>query len=64
MIHQAAGAGIDELTIGAVRTGDDLVVEIRGADVVPTTSLSDRLGALGGKTVQTSEALRVEIPCG
>jgi signal transduction histidine kinase len=63
IIHQAAGAGIDELTIGAVRTGDDLVVEIRGADVVPTTSLSDRLGALGGKTVQTSEALRVEIPC-
>jgi signal transduction histidine kinase len=64
IIHQAAGAGIDELTIGAVKTGDDLVVEIRGADVVPTTSLSDRLGVLGGKTVQTSEALRVEIPCG
>jgi signal transduction histidine kinase len=63
IIDQAAGAGIDELTIGAVRTGGDLVVEIRGADVVPTPSLSDRLGALGGKAIQTSEALRVEIPC-
>jgi signal transduction histidine kinase len=64
IIHQAGSAGVDELTIAAVRAGDDLVVEIRPADVTPTSSLSDRLGALGGKTLQTEEALRVEIPCG
>jgi signal transduction histidine kinase len=64
VIDQAVSAGIDELTIAAAAAGGDLVVEIRGADIAPTTALSDRVGALGGQIIRTSEGLRVEIPCG
>ena len=63
VIDQAVSAGTDELTIAAVAADGDLVVEIRGTDVTPTTAFSDRLGALGGQIIRTSEGLRVEIPC-
>jgi signal transduction histidine kinase len=62
VIDQAVSAGT-ELTIAAVAADGDLVVEIRGTDVAPTTAFSDRLGALGGQIIRTSEGLRVEIPC-
>jgi signal transduction histidine kinase len=64
VIDQAASAGADELTIAAVAAGGDLVVEIRGTNVAPTTAMTDRLGALGGQIIRSSEGLRVEIPCG
>jgi signal transduction histidine kinase len=64
VIDQAASAGTDELTIAAEIHGSNLVVEIGGADISPTTALSDRLGALGGQIIRTSAVLRVEIPCG
>jgi signal transduction histidine kinase len=64
VIDQAASAGTDELTIAAETSGSNLVVEIRGADISPTTALSDRLGALGGQIIRGSEVLRLEIPCG
>jgi signal transduction histidine kinase len=64
VIDQAVSAGTNELTIAAAAAGGDLVVEIRGADIAPTTALSDRVGALGGQIIRTSEGLRVEIPCG
>jgi signal transduction histidine kinase len=64
VLDQAASAGADELRIAAEATGGDLVVEIRGTDVGPTTPMSDRLGALGGQIIRASDALRVRIPCG
>ena len=64
VIDQAASAGTDELTIAAETSGSNLVVEIRGADISPTTALSDRLGALGGQIIRGSAVLRLEIPCG
>jgi hypothetical protein len=44
---KAVSAGADELTIAAETADGDLVVEIRGTDVRPTTPMSDRVGALG-----------------
>jgi signal transduction histidine kinase len=64
LIDQAVNAGTDELMIAAAEAGGDLVVEILGTDVAPTTALSDRVGALGGQIIRTSEGLRVAIPCG
>jgi signal transduction histidine kinase len=64
VLDQAASAGADELTIAAEAAGGDLVVEIRGTDVSPTTPMSDRVGALGGQIIRASDALRVRIPCG
>jgi signal transduction histidine kinase len=64
VIDQAVSVGADELTIAAETADGDLVVEIRGTDVGPTTPMSDRVGALGGQIVQTSGTLRVRIPCG
>jgi hypothetical protein len=61
---KAVSAGADELTIAAETADGDLVVEIRGTDVRPTTPMSDRVGALGGQVVRTSGTLRVRIPCG
>jgi signal transduction histidine kinase len=64
VIDQAVSAGADELTITAEVADGDLVVEIRGTDLRPTTPISDRVGALGGQIVRASETLRVRIPCG
>ncbi len=64
VIDQAVSAGTDELTITAKAADGDLVVEIRGTEVHPTTPMSDRVGALGGQIVRTSGILRVKIPCG
>jgi hypothetical protein len=64
VIDQAVNAGADELTIAAEAVDGDLVVEICGTDVWPTTPAPDRVGALGGQIIRTSEALRVRIPCG
>jgi signal transduction histidine kinase len=64
VIDQAVSAGADELTIAAEVADGDLVVEIRGTDLRPTTPISDRVGALGGQIVRASETLRVRIPCG
>lgn len=64
VLDQAVRAGANELTIAAEAIGGDLVVEIRGADLGPTTPMADRLGALGGQIIRASEALRVRIPCG
>jgi signal transduction histidine kinase len=63
VIDQAVSAGADELTIAAEAVDGDLVVEIRGSDVRPTTPTTDRVGALGGQIVRTSGTLRVRIPC-
>jgi signal transduction histidine kinase len=63
VIDQAVSAGADELTIAAEAADGDLVVEIRGTDVRPTTPTSDRVRALGGQIVRTSRTLRVRIPC-
>ena len=63
VIDQAVSAGADELTIAAEAADGDLVVEICGTDVWPTTPTSDRVGALGGQIIRTSETLRVRIPC-
>jgi hypothetical protein len=64
LIAQAISAGTDELTIAAVEASENLVVEIRGTDVAPTTALCDRVGALGGQIIRTAEGIRVAIPCG
>jgi signal transduction histidine kinase len=63
VIDQAVSAGADELTIAAETVDGDLVVEIRGSVVRPTTPTTDRVGALGGQIVRTSGTLRVRIPC-
>src|SRR5215213_748343 len=64
VIDQAVSAGTEERTIAANAADRDLVVEIRGTDVCPTTPISDRVGALGGQIVRTSGIVRVRIPCG
>ena len=64
VIDQAVSVGTDELTIAANAADGNLVVEIRGTDVCPTTPISDRVGALGGQIVRTSGIVRVRIPCG
>ena len=63
VIDEAARLGRDELAVGAVRMRGQLVVEIHGADLVPTTALADRVGALGGRIIERPAVLRVEIPC-
>jgi signal transduction histidine kinase len=63
MVDQAVNAGSDELTIAAKAADGDLVIEISGTDVGPTTPMSDRVGALGGLIVRSSGTLRVRIPC-
>ena len=54
VIDQAVSAGADALTIAAEAADGDLVVEIRGTDVRPTTPMTDRVGALGGQIIRTS----------
>ena len=54
-----------EVTIGARREGDRLVVEVRTETELTgeATAIEDRVGALGGTLIADVHHLRAELPC-
>jgi signal transduction histidine kinase len=53
-----------ELVVRAVHQPGRLVVDVTGLATALSTAAADRIGALGGRLVDTADGVRVELPCG